>query len=360
MGFYNVLEGDAPYLRFLADTYAMSDNYHQAVMGGTGANHVMLGSGDAIWFTNAHGQPAMPPHNQLIASGSSNAGVVDEIENPNPQAGTNNWYTEDGYGGGSFGSASQCTDTSRSEVAQITDFLGALSTPIDPRCQPGHYYLLNNYNPGYYGNGQNAYADINNPLSTVFTIPPAPLKTIGDTLIASNISWAYYGDQWGEYLANPYLNYVTADNTYCNICNPFQYTNSIMRSASGRAHLQDTTNLYQAELWKSTAIFVTFDEGGGYYDSGYVQPLDYFGDGTRIPLLIVSPYATGGRVNHSYADHVSLLKFIERNWNLPPVTSRSRDNFPNPKTSAGNLYVPTNSPALDDLFDAFNFTGHKK
>ncbi len=408
MGFYNVLEGDAPYLRFLADTYAMSDNYHQAVMGGTGANHVMLGSGDAIWFTNSQGKPAMPPHNQLIAGGSSNAGIVDEIENPNPEPGTNNWYSEDGYGGGSFGSASygggtysECTDTSRSEVAQITDFLAALSTPINPRCQPGHFYLLNNYNPGYYGNGQNAYADINNPNSTVFTIPPAPLKTIGDTLIASKISWAYYGDQWGEYLANPYLNYVVADNTYCNICNPFQYTNSIMRSASGRAHLQDTTNLYQAiksgtlpavsfvkpdgwldghpssskldlfegfvkkivdgvqanaKLWESTAIFVTFDEGGGYYDSGYVQPLDYFGDGTRIPLLIVSPYSTGGRVNHSYSDHVSLLKFIERNWNLPPVTSRSRDNFPNPKTSAGNPYVPTNSPALDDLFDAFHFT----
>ena len=36
------------------------------------------------------------------------------------------------------------------------------------------------------------------------------------------------------------------------------------------------------ELWESTAIIVTFDEGGGYYDSGYIQPLDYFGDGTRI------------------------------------------------------------------------------
>ena len=46
MGFYNVLQGDAPYLKYLADHYAMSDNYHQAAMGGTGANHVMLGSGD--------------------------------------------------------------------------------------------------------------------------------------------------------------------------------------------------------------------------------------------------------------------------------------------------------------------------
>ena len=83
-------------------------------------------------------------------------------------------------------------------------------------------------------------------------------------------------------------------------------------------------------LWKDTAIFITFDEGGGYYDSGYVQPLDFFGDGTRIPLIVVSPYATAGHISHDYADHVSILKFIERNWGLAPVTNRSRDNFPNP------------------------------
>ena len=43
------------------------------------------------------------------------------------------------------------------------------------------------------------------------------------------------------------------------------------------------------DLWKDTAIIVTFDEGGGYYDSGYTQAVDFFGDGTRIPLLVVSP-----------------------------------------------------------------------
>ena len=86
-------------------------------------------------------------------------------------------------------------------------------------------------------------------------------------------------------------------------------------------------------LWQNTAIFVTFDEGGGYYDSGYVQPLDFFGDGTRVPLLVVSPLVKPGYVSHTYTDHVSLLKFIERNWGLPPITGRSRDNLPNP--SAG-------------------------
>ena len=410
MGFYNVQQGDAPYLKYLADHYAMSDNYHQAVMGGTGANHVMLGMGDAVWFADSNGNPAEPPHNQLVAAGSPNAGVVDEIENPNPLPGTNNWYTEDGYGGGSYGSPSygggtysNCFDTNQPGVAPITSYLGSLRRPIDPHCEEGHYYLLNNYNPGYYGSGKSAYADIGNPNQTVFTIPPSPLPTIGDRLSAKNISWAYYGDQWSTYLANPDNNYVTADNTYCNICNPFQYATSIMTSSSGRAHLQDTTALYQAikdatlpavsyvkpdgwldghpsssklnlfegfvkkivdgvqankELWQSTAIVVTFDEGGGYYDSGYVQPLDYFGDGTRIPALVVSPFTKAGHISHTYADHVSVLKFIEANWGLAPVSSRSRDNFPNPVTSKHNPYVPLNTPAIGDLMDLFSFDHH--
>jgi phospholipase C len=110
-------------------------------------------------------------------------------------------------------------------------------------------------------------------------------------------------------------------------------------------------------LWKDTAIFITEDEGGGYYDSGYVQPLDFFGDGTRIPLIVVSPYSTGGQISHNYSDHVSILKFIEANWGLAPVTSRSRDNFPNPIASKSNPYVPLNSPAIGDLMDLFDFSG---
>jgi phospholipase C len=42
-------------------------------------------------------------------------------------------------------------------------------------------------------------------------------------------------------------------------------------------------------LWKNTAIFVTFGEGGGCYDSGYVQPVSFFGDGTRVPMVVMRP-----------------------------------------------------------------------
>ena len=108
------------------------------------------------------------------------------------------------------------------------------------------------------------------------------------------------------------------------------------------------------DLWASTAIVITTDEGGGYYDSGYIQPLDFLGDGTRIPMLVVSPFAKQGVVDHTYHDHVSILKFIERNWRLPKISTRSRDNLPNPVTD-DNAYRPTNGPAIADLMTMFEF-----
>jgi phospholipase C len=118
MGFCNVLQGDAPYLKQLANNYAMSDNYHQAVQGGNGANHVMLGTGDAIWFSAGMRNATPPPAN--------------DIENPNPAANTNNWYTQDGYSGGTY---SDCADPTQAGVAEIENCLEFLSPPINPNCQ---------------------------------------------------------------------------------------------------------------------------------------------------------------------------------------------------------------------------------
>ena len=66
----------------------------------------------------------------------------------------------------------------------------------------------------------------------------------------------------------------------------------------------------------STAIVVTVDESGGYYDSGYIEPVSFFGDGPRVPMIVVSPYTRPGFIDHTYTDHVSILKFIEANWGL--------------------------------------------
>jgi phospholipase C len=376
LAFFNVQKGDAPYFKRLAEQYTISDNFHQSVMGGTGANHIMFGYADALAYSDGNGNLEVPPTN--------------EIEVPDAQAGTNNYYDQDGYSGGSY---SNCSDSTQPGVTAVENYLQSLNPPISPRCATGAYYLLNNYNPGFVGDGT---LDIQ---YTPFTIPPTAQPHIGDVLSAAGVSYTYFGEGWDLYTsdptgANPY-------DRYCSICNPFQYATDVMTVPAQReAHIQDTRSLYEdlvdgnlpavsivkpsgftdghpssskldlfegfvkkivtqlqanPTLWASTAVFVTFDEGGGYYDSGYIQPVDFFGDGTRIPLVIVSPYTTGGVVNHSYGDHVSLIKFIERNWSLPTITGTSRDNFPNPTTTSGNPYVPTNSPALDDLFDAFNF-----
>jgi phospholipase C len=370
----------------------------------------MFGHGDMIWFSDENGFPTTPPNGVQVFAGTPNAGVVSEVENPNPAAGTNNWYTEDGYGNGGYGSPASgggsyvnCSDPNQPGVQAIRSYLAALPRPIDPHCEEGLFYLVNNYNPGYFGNGKNAYID-QNPANTPFTIPPSSTPSIGDDLNANSVSWKYYGDQWNNYVNDPYqLNYGTAGanaDEYCNICNPFQYDTSIMSQPDQVAtHIQDSVNLYsdiangtlpavsivkpsgyvdghpsssKLDLYEgfvkkivdqveaspyasSTAIFITFDEGGGYFDSGYVQAVDFFGDGTRIPLIVVSPYVKKGHVAHEYADHVSIMKFIERNWSLDPISYRSRDNLPNPVASTGNPYAPSNSPAIDDLFAMFNF-----
>ncbi len=101
---------------------------------------------------------------------------------------------------------------------------------------------------------------------------------------------------------------------------------------------------------------ITFDEGGGYYDSGYVQPLDLLRRRHAHSIAGgLSVYERRKDFTRLCGSRFSFLKFIERNWNMGPVTKRSRDNLPNPVISSANPYVPDNSPAISDLFDLFSF-----
>jgi len=384
MAFYNVQKGDVPVLKALADEFSMSDNFHQSVMGGTGANHVMLGTGDAIFWSDGQGNPTTPPSH---------------IANPNPLPGTDDVYTVDLNFDGNF---TECGNPSQPGVQPILGYLASLPYRPGSRCVPEHFYMINNDSPGFLPDGTVDAKGI----ASGGSIPPTNVRTIGEALNEKGVSWAYYG---GAYNAAVQLqhNPTSTDPTvqvgaaYCNICNFESYATAIMGDPAQRAaHIKDATDFFAAvdgstlpsvsfvkpdglldghpasskldllegmvkkmmdhlqanpELFKSTAFVVTFDEGGGYYDSGYMQPLDFFGDGPRIPLIVVSPFTRGGRINHTYTDHVSILKFIERNWRLKPLTARSRDNLPNPVSEHDNPYVPKNSPAIGDLFDMFHF-----
>ena len=369
MAFYNMQAGDAPLLKRLADEYTISDNYHQPAMGGTGIQHVFLGTGDDIFWSDGKGNPTMPPGG---------------IANPNALSGTNNQYTADGQ-------FSNCSDVFKAPgVLPIVRYLDLLPYQPAPNCEAGHYYMLNNINPGFLPNGQ---LD-----KTGTSIPPSDVRTIGDALNEKNISWAYYGGAYNHAVNGPTDPLGLA---YCSICNFASYASSIMGDPAQRAaHIKDASDFFAAasdgtlpavsfvkpdglidgipaaskldlfegalrkildtlgadpKLKAKTALFITFDEGGGYYDSAFIQPVDFFGDGPRIPLVVVSPYSMGGHVVHSYNDHVSILKFIERNWHIEPLTGRSRDNLPNPRAHKHNPYVPVNAPAIGDLFDMFDF-----
>jgi phospholipase C len=376
MAFYNMQNEDAPLFKKLADEYTISDNYHQPGQGGTGIQHIFLGTGDDIYWSDGNGNPTVPPTAQ--------------IANPNPQTGTNNRYTVDGR-------FSNCSDVFNAPgVLPIVRYLDSVPYAVQANCDAAHYYMLNNTNPGFLPNG----AIDTDGIASGGSIPPSSVRTIGDALNEKGISWAYYGGAYNAAvnLANGSTDPADAiGRAYCNICNFESYATTIMGDAT---HIKDATDFYTAvtagtlpavafvkpdglldghpasskldlfegmlqkivdtldgnpELKGETALIISFDEGGGYYDSGFIQPLDFFGDGPRIPLVVVSPYSTGGHVVHSYGDHASILKFIERNWYLLPLTGRSRDNLPNPHTDKDNPYVPVNSPAISDLFDMFDF-----
>src|SRR6266511_183955 len=78
-------------------------------------------------------------------------------------------------------------------------------------------------------------------------------------------------------------------------------------------------------MWKDTAIFITWDDYGGFYDHIPPPQVDRFGFGIRVPLLLISPYAKHGYVDHTVGEFSSVLRFIEDNWGLTQLTPRDRD-----------------------------------
>lgn len=376
MGFYNMARGDAALFKRLADQYAIADNYHQPIMGGTTANYFALATADVGVYL-VDGKPAVP--------------AAKLIENPDAQPGTNNWYTEDGYRGGTYVA---CADDSQPGVAGIRKLLAALPYKAfnDGNCAPGHYYMVNNLDPAYGAMGQALELGPDK-----FLLPPQTMPHIGDALTAGGVSWKWYSGGRNDG--------IKVDKEYCGMCDTPTFFSSTMQGPD-KAKLVDLMQFYvdvkdaatfpavsiiapydsisghpgyamepsfdelvagvidrvkaNPALWQKTAILITFDEGGGYYDSGYVQAIDFFGDGTRIPLIVVSPWAKKGVVDHTYYDHASIAKFIERNWSLPPLSARSRDNLPNPVHSKADPYVPLNRPAIGDLMPLFDFSRSRR
>ena len=86
-------------------------------------------------------------------------------------------------------------------------------------------------------------------------------------------------------------------------------------------------SVMRSEFWKDTAIFITWDDYGGFYDHVPPPQVDDFGFGFRVPLLTISPYAKPGYIDSQLGEFSSVLRFIEDNWGLSQLTHRDRDAF---------------------------------
>ena len=95
--------------------------------------------------------------------------------------------------------------------------------------------------------------------------------------------------------------------------------------------------LMNSPLWQSTAVFLTWDDFGGFYDHVAPPQVDPWGYGMRVPLLIISPYVKAGTVYHTLAQFGSVVRFIEQRFGLASLGNRDK---------AGT----------NDLMDAFDFS----
>jgi phospholipase C len=161
------------------------------------------------------------------------------------------------------------------------------------------------------------------------------------------------GVSWGYYISDPSadwypLNYFSGINEYSqNIQSWTSFFSSlqngtlpsvswVMPVGGGETHVSQhpSENVTEGELWlsnvvnsvmqspywNSTAIFITYDEGGGYYDQVPPPSVDGTQLGFRVPFLVISPYAKEDYVSSTVLNHGSILAFIEYNWGLPALT----------------------------------------
>jgi phospholipase C len=93
--------------------------------------------------------------------------------------------------------------------------------------------------------------------------------------------------------------------------------------------------IMESPMWPQTAVFLTWDDYGGFYDHEPPPQVDAYGFGIRAPMLVISPFAKHGYVSHELSEFSSVVRFIEDNWGLPQLADRDRMATP--------------------LFDAFDF-----
>jgi acid phosphatase len=196
---------------------------------------------------------------------------------------------------------------------------------------------------------------------TAQLVPPLTLPTIGDRLDEKGISWGWFSGGWNEAVAGhadplfqfnhqPFAYFakygngtpgqaahlhdeqeflrLAHDNTLPAVAfiKPAGADNEhpgYADLARGQQHVADLVKaVQQSPAWADTAIIITYDESGGFWDHVAPPKGDRWGPGTRVPAIVISPYAKKGFVDHTQYDTTSILKLIEERWGLAPLSTR--------------------------------------
>jgi phospholipase C len=212
---------------------------------------------------------------------------------------------------------------------------------------------------------------VNNPhpsnAASAGLVPNQTNPTIGDRLSAAGQSWAWYSGGWNDAIAGhpaatfqfhhqPFAYYANfADGTQAkadhlkdeadfitaatagtlpavSFVKPLGLNNEHPGYAdiiTGEHHTIDLINAVRSgPNWKDAVIIVTYDENGGFWDHVAPPTVDRWGPGSRTPAIIISPFAKKGFVDKTSYETVSILAFIEKRWNLTPLTDRDRTASP--------------------------------
>lgn len=136
---------------------------------------------------------------------------------------------------------------------------------------------------------------------------------------------------------------------------------------SGEKKMAKVINaLIQSNLWTSSVFFLTYDEGGGFFDHVPPPQIDAYGPGMRVPTLVISPWVKRGYISGQLYEHNSLMKFLERRFGLPTLASvnhlfdKSTPAENNDAVLPGKTYGPPapprdHLPQLGDFYEVFDF-----
>lgn len=192
-------------------------------------------------------------------------------------------------------------------------------------------------------------------------VPYQTMPTIGDRLTEKYVDWTWYSGGWDSVLAG------TPSGNFQYHHQPFIYFKNYAEGTSAKQrHLRDETEFIEAAQhgtlpavsfvkpvginnehpgyadlltgefhtldlinavrngpnWKDAVIIITYDENGGFWDHVAPPAIDKWGPGTRVPAIIISPFAKQGYVDHTQYETASILSLIEKRWKLKPLNDR--------------------------------------